>query len=87
MTEQVQAKVPWYELDRMIIESLDADEWERTIHTLDYVRFKCDERDWPMSEVEIIDRLMELVKMGTLAMTGDIWHQPALSEVCLVITD
>jgi hypothetical protein len=87
MTEQVQAKVPWYELDRMIIASLDADEWERTIDILDYVRFKCDERDWPMSEVEIIDRLLELVKMGTLAMTGDIWHQPALSEVRLVITD
>ena len=45
MSEEVQAKVPWYELDRMIIESLDADEWERTIHVLDYVRFKCDERD------------------------------------------
>ena len=40
-----------------------------------------------MSEVEIIDRLLELVKMGTLAMTGDIWHQAALSEVCLVIAE
>ena len=87
MTEQVKAKVPWYELDRMIIESLDADEWERTIHILDYVRFKCDERDWPMSEVEILDRLLKLVRMGTLAVTGDIRHQPALSEVCLLLAE
>jgi hypothetical protein len=88
MNEQtIPAKVPWYELDRMIIESLEPDEWERTIRILNSVRFRCDARGWPMSEIEIIDRLWKLVKMGTLAMTGDIWHQPALSAVCLLISD
>ena len=83
--QTIPAKVPWYELDRMIIESFERDEWDWTINIVNKVRVQCIERKWPMKEAEIVSRLVELVKMESLAVSGDIWHRPIRSVVCLMI--
>ena len=66
-------EIPWYELDRMIIMAFE-DEWEPTPHVITRVMWQCIDRKLEMNEDEIVARLVQLVRLGTLALIGDIWH-------------
>jgi hypothetical protein len=87
--ETIHAKVPWYELDRMIVESLKSGNWELTGYVVSTVMWRCVDRKLPMTEHEIIRRVEEMVDLAVLAVTGDLWGEDwsLRSAVCIVVGD
>jgi hypothetical protein len=72
--EKSETRVPWFELDRMILTFIGADGYQSTAYVIKRVGKECERRNWKTSETEILKRIFQLRKSGTIAAVGKLWQ-------------
>jgi hypothetical protein len=65
--------LPWFELDCIIISAMHWP-WEPTRYVVTSAMLECTNRKVAVSEDEVFARVLELVRLGSLSVTGDIWQ-------------
>jgi hypothetical protein len=71
LKRSVKTKIPWYELDRVILTAIGPHEWTRTLYIVRRVRRKCGHTS--VSNDEVFQRICVMIELGTIWCGGDLW--------------